>query len=112
MKSKELDILKAFLKKTLLTNVTVYELKSISPFFDYSIVCDATNNRLAKSVVDNLRDEAEKNNLVVRGYSKEDNSTWFYIDLNSIIVHIFLGNARREYNLDGLYFGLPKEALE
>lgn len=109
MENKDLQIVLDYLNKTLVTNVTVYELASISPFYDYSIICDASNMRLAKSTIDKLRDEAIIKKLDVISYSKEKESNWFYIDLNSVIVHIFLNNARKEFNLDGLYYDLPRK---
>ena len=33
------------------------------------------------------------------------------LDLNSVIVHIFVGEDRVRYNLDGLYYNLDKQEI-
>jgi ribosomal silencing factor RsfS len=37
---------------------------------------------------------------------------WYLVDLGMVVVHVFVGEERKRYNLDGLYYGLDKLVLE
>lgn len=106
-----LNKVKTYLRTTLLTNVICYETKDISPFFDYALIATANNERLAKATIEHLKDIMEENDIDVIGYTKE-NSTWYLIDINNVIVHIFVKEERLKYNLDGIYYDLKKEVIE
>ncbi len=111
-KNPVLDLTIESINRAVLTNVIVYDVSSVTPFFDYSVVCTASSSRQGMSAVGYLRDEAEKHGILVKGYSMSNDSKWFFVDLNSVIVHIFVGEDRERYNLDGLYYHLDKECLE
>ena len=111
-KTQELNLIIDYLKKTQVTDITLYNVAPVTPFFDYCIITKAHNTRLASSVINNLRDVAGESGILVKGYSDKDTSNWFLIDMNSIIVHVFVGGDRERYNLDGLYFNLEKEEIE
>lgn len=111
-KSPVLDVVVSAINRAVLTDITVYDVSPVTPFFDYSVVCTASTSRQGMSAVGYLRDEAEKNKILVKGYSMSNDSKWFFVDLNSVIVHIFVGSDRERYNLDGLYYHLDKENLE
>lgn len=91
------------LDKTVVTDVSVYDMKELTPFYDYSIIASASSARQAMATINNLKDEAELLGLNVRSYSTSSDSAWFIIDLDEIVVHVFVGNERERYNLDGMY---------
>ena len=107
-----LDIALESINRAVLTDVIIYDVSTVTPFFDYSIVCTASSSRQGISAVGYLREEAFKKGLLVKGYSMSNDSKLFFVDLNSVIVHIFVGEDRHRYNLDGLYYHLDKEILE
>ena len=91
------------LEKAVATDIKVYDMNEKTPFYDYTIVCSVNSSRQGAACVDYLRDDAEKLGLWVRGYSSNPESAWFLVDLNEIVVHIFVGEERTRYNLDGMY---------
>lgn len=111
-KNPILDVAVECINRAVLSDTVVYDVSPVTPFFDFSIVCTASSSRQGMSAVGYLRDEAEKHNILVKGYSMSNDSKWFFVDLNSVIVHIFVGSDRERYNLDGLYYHLDKENLE
>ena len=60
------------------------------------------NSRQGNAAVDYLRKDAPLNGFTIRASAASD-SRWFLVDLNDIVVHIFVGDERDRYNLDGLY---------
>ncbi|MBQ2892471.1 MAG: ribosome silencing factor [Bacilli bacterium] len=111
-KNKELEIVLKAIDKAVLKDIIVYNIQEVTPFFDYSIITTATSSRQGHAAVEYLRDAAEENNILVKGYADSSDSSWFLVDLNNIIVHVFVNEERQRFNLDGLYYNLDKEILE
>lgn len=97
----------SILNKAVVKNVKVYNMKNLTPFFDYSIICSVNTARQGLAAVNYLKKEAEKMNLKVRSFSSTNETTWFLVDLGEIIVHLFVGDERYKYNLDGMYGDNP-----
>lgn len=91
------------LEKAVVTDIAVYDMRKKTPFYDYSIICSVNSNRQGAACVDYLKNDAIKTGMTVRGYNLGLESGWFLIDLNDVIVHIFVGNTRKHYNLDDMY---------
>lgn len=91
------------LEKAIVTDIAVYDMRKKTPFYDYSIICSVNSNRQGAACVDYLKNDAVKAGMTVRGYNLGLESGWFLIDLNDVIVHIFVGNTRKHYNLDDMY---------
>lgn len=88
-------------------NIRIYDLKGISPLFDYMIVATATNNRAASAMVRHIKDETSKNNFDIRGIEGTDGS-WVLVDCKDIIVNIFNDEQREYYGLDKLNLGVKQ----
>ena len=91
------------LDKAVVSNIKIYDMRTKTPFYDYSVICTVNTSRQGMAAVDYIRDDANKLGLWVRGYDSSPESGWFLADLNEIVVHIFVGEERQHYNLDGIY---------
>ena len=111
LRDPDLNKVLTTINETVLNDVVLYETSEVSPFFDYVIIATSSNLRLIHATIERLRDLAEIEDFNVLGYTKEKEASWALIDLNSIIVHIFLKEDRLKYNIDGLYYHLKKEVF-
>ena len=84
-------------------DIVVLDFKENSPFLDYFLVCSARNTRHAFSIIDEIEELAEKENISVKSKSNNKESGWLLIDIGSVIVHVFVGEERARYNLEGLW---------
>ena len=84
-------------------DIVILDFRNNSPFVDYFIICSARNSRLARAILNEVEEVALKQGKDV--LSKDDNkdSNWLLIDIGSIVVHIFVGEERDKYNLEGLW---------
>ncbi|HMM10632.1 MAG TPA: ribosome silencing factor [Bacteroidales bacterium] len=78
--------------------------KTHSSVTDYFVICHASS----KTHVDALAGEVMKKALVLansKPYNKEgfENSEWILIDFVDVVVHIFLENTRKFYQLEKLW---------
>ena len=89
------------------TDLVVLDFRGHSPFVDYFIIGSARNQRMAKAIIENIEEEAEKNGYSVKHSYVSNDSKWLLVDLNEVVCHIFLEDERQLYNLEGLWKDLP-----
>lgn len=99
------------LNKTVVQKIVVYDMKTVTPFYDYTIIASCNSPRQGHASVDYLRDLA-KEGFEIRSYSAMSDALWYLVDLGNIVVHVFVGEERARYNLDGLYYGLDKMEVQ
>ncbi|MCR5741535.1 MAG: ribosome silencing factor [Gammaproteobacteria bacterium] len=88
------------LNDTKLTNLKVYDIKELSPFFDYFVVVTASNKRELRSAISKL-DEKNIEYDHIEGESGE--SGWVLVDMNEIILNIMNDEMREAYGLDSRF---------
>ena len=84
-------------------DIVVMDFRNKSPFVDYFIVCSARNSRLANALIREVEDYADINEINVINKDIQKDGLWLLIDIGSIVVHVFVGEERYKYNLDGLW---------
>lgn len=84
-------------------DIVVMDFRNNSPFVDYFIVCSARNSRLANALIREVEDYAEAHDIKVVNKDIEKDGKWLLIDIGFIVVHVFVGEERYKYNLDGLW---------
>jgi len=85
------------------TEIKILDLRNITAITDYFVVCSVSSGIQAKAVADFLITESKKKNINPwhnEGYS---NLSWVLLDYVDVVVHIFLEETRRFYNLEGLW---------
>ena len=89
-------------------DIKILDFRGKNPYLDYFVLATARNVRLANALIEAVDDFCDKENISVRSIDNKGESGWFLIDLNSIVVHIFLEQERQKYDLEGLWKDLIK----
>lgn len=91
-------------------NLKLFYPKMKSPLADYVLLTTATNITQATAIADLIIEFLKKQKISYKmeGY---DQSQWILIDINDVLVHIFLPETREIYNLDQLYSTIAKIQL-
>lgn len=84
-------------------NIKVIDFRNNSPFLDYFLVCSARNSRLANSIIGEVEDFAIANKMDILSKDVNKDGKWLLIDIGNIVVHVFVGEERDKYNLEGLW---------
>lgn len=92
----------------LATNIVAIDMRETSPLFDYFVLCTGSNQRLLNAIKDNVEEQCELNGYEVKAIEGLRNSQWILMDLGDIVVHIFEGEARDNYNLEKLWGDMPR----
>lgn len=84
-------------------DVVILDLQNISLIADYFVIASATNKvqvqAIAKGVEDGLRDLGT-GLLRKEGYRE---GKWILLDYGSVVVHVFLEEERKYYDLERLW---------
>ncbi|MDE5912781.1 MAG: ribosome silencing factor [Muribaculaceae bacterium] len=68
------------------------------------IVCEGTSTTHVAAIADSVRDYLLENHGVKPyNYDGYGNSSWIVIDYGSTLVHVFMPDERRRYNLEELW---------
>jgi len=116
MQTKKISQLKneieSILSDNKATEITSINLKNKTTIADFMIVASGNSSRHIQALSEILLDQLEKkgiNNCRLEGKSSNE---WKLIDAKDIIIHIFLPEKRKFYNLERMWSELiPKERL-
>ena len=83
--------------------VKVFDLREITSFTDFFVICTVSNARQAHAVSDEIEKalkEAGELPMSIEGY---DSGEWILMDYGDFLVHIFSETARSFYDLERLW---------
>lgn len=85
-------------------NIVVLEVGPVLAITDYFVVIDAPNRRLVRTLVDEIEQavRAMSGRSPVRTEGLKEHQ-WVLIDYGVIVVHVFLDEVRRFYEIERLY---------
>ncbi len=90
----------------------VLDLRGISSFTDYFVICSGTSEPHLKAISSGIREglhhEANLSPLASEGAPL---SQWIVIDYSDVLVHIFHADKRRFYALESLWSDAPRLGL-
>jgi ribosome-associated protein len=84
-------------------DIILLDLKGITSFTDYFVICTATSNRMLNALADGVIEktlEAYKRKARIEG---KPDAGWLVVDYGDIVVHIFDEDLRRYYKLEELW---------
>ncbi|HBY61407.1 MAG TPA: ribosome silencing factor [Solibacterales bacterium] len=93
-------------------DLVVLDLRPITSFADYFVICTGANPRQIQAISDEITDRLKKDYaelpLSIEGY---DNAEWVLIDYGDFLVHVFSPNSRAYYDLERLWRDAKKIAV-
>jgi ribosome-associated protein len=85
-------------------DIVILDLRGISTFTDYFVICSATSEpqlkAISSSVREQVRERLRRKPLSEDGYPA---SQWIILDYGEVIVHLFQGAKRQFYALENLW---------
>lgn len=87
----------------------IYEFSSLNPFIDHVVITEANNLRKVYAIANNIVDRMKEHGYSIRSMEGDKDSRWILVDLDTVIVHVFLDEERDHFKLEKLYADLPCE---
>jgi ribosome-associated protein len=85
------------------SNILILDLKKQTTITDYFIICSASSDTQSKAIADNIIKETKKIGQKPWHNEGYKNLSWVLLDFVDVVVHIFLKDVRKFYNLEGLW---------
>ena len=86
------------------TQITLLDLRPDTIIADFFVICTATSERQIRALVGyvrgSVRDRLQQFPASIEG---SHDSGWQLLDYGSVVVHVFLADMRRYYDLEGLW---------
>lgn len=110
-KEKALKIAK-FLYEKKAQDIVILELKDLTIITDYFVICSAESTTQVRALTEYLEETLSAEEY--KPYSIEGSSYahWVLMDYGDVIVHIFLEETRRFYDLERLWLDAPRIQTE
>ncbi|KXN66372.1 DUF143-domain-containing protein [Conidiobolus coronatus NRRL 28638] len=103
------ELLKTYLENQRAHDIKVINMKNKCDWAEFIVICSVNSSRQLQNLAEKLRkfikqcqphDSSIPLKFEVEGDIKDE---WLVIDLNSILIHIFLPKTRSEYDIEGIW---------
>lgn len=78
-------------------------MQKIASFADYFIICSGTSDRMLDALAKNVQESVKAQYSISSTVEGRSENGWIVLDLGDIIVHIFLSEVRKYYELEELW---------
>ncbi len=104
---KKLKTIVTILDDVRLTDIIVYDMREVNPFFDYFILSTAKNTRQLSAAIRETKHGLE---AIDEPLPKIEGSggAWALIDANDIIINVFTETERSYYNIEKMWLDVPQ----
>lgn len=89
-------------------DLVILNVKEISAFTDYFIICSGTSDRQVRAISDAIQERLKLAEILPLGIEGETAGQWILMDYNDVIIHIFLETIRSFYDLERLWSEAPR----
>jgi ribosome-associated protein len=83
--------------------VVVLDLRGITSFADYFVMCSGTNARQIQAIADEIGKRLDEDGERPKNVEGYQNAEWVLADYGDFIVHVFSEQARSYYDLERLW---------
>jgi ribosome-associated protein len=93
-------------------DVVILNIGTKTSFADYFVIASAGSDRQVKAIAGHIAESLKEQGVRPLGYEGSAGSSWVLVDFGSVVAHIFHESARHYYDLDGLWFDVPRIAMK
>lgn len=84
-------------------NIVTIDLKGKSSFTDFIVIANGTSGRHLNGLANNLIQDIKKAGYRARISGDNSDTGWIVIDLIDVMIHLFTGEMRDFYDLEGMW---------
>lgn len=84
-------------------DIRVLDLREVTSFTDYFVICSASNARQGHSICDEVHKQLKETGELPASYEGYEQADWILMDYGDFILHVFSEHARAYYDLERLW---------
>ncbi|MCC6945879.1 MAG: ribosome silencing factor [Thermomicrobiales bacterium] len=96
------------LAETPAANTVVLDIRELSSFADFFVICSGENERQLRAITEKLQEELREDGVRPQRLEGAPNSGWIVLDYNDVIVHVFDQELRDFYKMERLWAEAPR----
>lgn len=89
-------------------HIVIMDVSSISSVTDMTMVVSARGVKHAQALADYVLEKCAEDKIEFLAMEGRPTGEWILVDLNDVLVHIFLDELREFYNLEGMWAEAPR----
>jgi ribosome-associated protein len=93
-------------------DVVAMDVSTLTSFTDAFVIATGTSDRHVKAVADAIVERASRLGRKPLGVEGYEGGEWVLIDLDDVIVHVFRGEKREQFDLERLWGDAPLLTFE
>lgn len=94
------------------TDVQVLDLRGLTVMTDFFIIASGDNVNLVRAVCNGISDYLAEQGIHYRRREGWDEARWVLLDYGDVIIHTFLDEDRKYYDLERLWGDAPRLTLD
>ena len=84
-------------------DIVVLNLKEISSFTDYMIICSGSSEREVQAIAEAIQQFLKKALIKPMGVEGASNGQWILLDYDDVVISVFYEPIRSFYNIENLW---------
>jgi ribosome-associated protein len=94
-------------------DVVILDMRGMTSYADYIVIASGESDRQVSAMAEGVQTTLKQGESPLRPISTEGMETgqWVLLDYDDVVAHLFLGEVRAFYDLDGLWADAPREKL-
>jgi len=84
-------------------DIQILDLRSFTHAADFFFVCSSKSERQSRAIADHIQEILKTLGHQVHHHEGYPSSSWILLDYGDMIFHIFHGDTRSHYDLEGLW---------
>jgi ribosome-associated protein len=89
-------------------DVAALDVRELSSFADVFVVATGRSDRQVRAIADSIEKTMKQAGAVPLGIEGYAEGRWVLIDLDDVIVHVFVPEAREHYDIERLWSDAPQ----
>ena len=89
-------------------DVTILDLRGLSPITDYFVIASGGSERQVAALADNVQFRLHEKHIKIDHLEGLPEARWVLLDYDSVIVHVFYKETRFYYGLERLWGDAPR----
>ena len=90
------------------SDTVVLDIRSLSTFSDFFVICSGENERQLRAIAEKLQEELREEGVRPQRVEGTPRSGWIVLDYNDAIVHVFDRDLRDFYKMERLWAEAPR----
>lgn len=86
----------------------VLDLRKLSSVTDFFVICGSDSVVGVKAIADAVLLQLKKERVAPDHVEGLDEGNWVLVDYGDVVVHVFLGQVRKYYDLESLWGDAPR----